>query len=1027
MQSFNTRVILLLCLPLLTTSSHAQRGAVQRGDGIDTWFPRALENLEQHLTFDGATVTPTTVLDSAAPPCNGTAAGTVTQTPSGVIGDALQVGGQSHGGVDFGDVLDPGQSGYTASLWFKATALGGFLTSKGNRTSGDAGWCIFMTPAGDLRVRANAGGRADQRFGQQLPQDASSISDGHWYHVALVIERDRGADRTRIRGYLNGSNTGWRPGGGGTTEDHVADAVISIDTNSPLKLGPPDHDSSGFYGCIDEFTIWSRALNADEVAAIYRAGWAELRHKAGETATTPRRRATDIRQDDVFVSGSGDYHTYRIPALITAADGSLLAFCEGRKRGRGDSGDIDLLMKRSTDGGVTWSTLQMVWDDDENVCGNPCPVVDQQTGRIHLLMTWNHGADREQGIRAGTSKDTRRVFICHSDNHGLTWSRPRDITHQAKSDDWRWYATGPGVAIQLQHGKHRGRLVVPCNHTSPEYGRASHVIYSDDAGQSWTISAAVKPECNESQVVELPDGRLMLNMRSYAGKGCRAIATSTDGGATWSSVTYDPTLISPVCQASIIGWPSDADAPKATLLFSNPAQAERGRRRTMTVRMSTDGGVSWPYALLLHDGPAAYSCLAVLPDRTIGCLYERGEGSPYERITLARLSREQLLASEASPASAAGLAQSDLSAFLGTPHFHVQQLYGMGKEHERGGRNIVVAQDGAILAFDGPQVRRSIDGGDTWEAAIEIGPEANGCNALVDEITGAIMLIHPDGHRLLSVDSGLTWQPALIDVHPNLMGHGSSEDKDLDAACMQPGITLMFGAHKGRLLSPARWIPSNALPWRPYIYNTAIYSDDRGKTWQTTTPFPVLGTGEAALAELSDGRILYSSREHMSRGNRFFAWSYDGGARWLNFWRSEVLPDGARGTSYGCMSGLVRLPIQGHDVLVYSNLDTAAGMMPSLDEAGASRAQGRERITVWASFDGGHTWPVKRLVFDGPSAYSNLAAGRPNTPSEGRIFLSFEGGAAGMYSGVQVATFNLAWLLDGERTGNGEIPERLAN
>jgi len=361
--------------------------------------------------------------------------------------------------------------------------------------------------------------------------------------------------------------------------------------------------------------------------------------------------------------------------------------------------------------------------------------------------------------------------------------------------------------------------------------------------------------------------------------------------------------------------------------------------------------------------------------------------------------------------------QGDLSAFLGKPLFDMQQLF-----RNRGGRNIIAAGDGTVLAFHRGTVRRSADGGKTWSDAAEIGPDARG-NAIVDEKTGRIMLVAPQGHRWISEDAGLTWTREEIKVLPNKMGHGSSERKDLDANCMQQGVTLQFGKHKGRLIMPVRWSPSNALMWRPVIYNTAIYSDDGGKTWQTTNPFPVLGTGEAALAEISDGRILYSSREHMSRGNRFFAWSHDGGDRWLNFWRSEILPDGARGTSYGCMGGLIRLPVKGRDILVYSNLDTGKGVMPPIEEAGASRGRGREKITVWASFDGGETWPLKRLVFDGPSAYSNLGVGRHGTASEGRIYLSFEGGKEGMYSGIQVATFNLAWMLGGEETGHGEVPE----
>ena len=357
------------------------------------------------------------------------------------------------------------------------------------------------------------------------------------------------------------------------------------------------------------------------------------------------------------------------------------------------------------------------------------------------------------------------------------------------------------------------------------------------------------------------------------------------------------------------------------------------------------------------------------------------------------------------------------------PHFNIQRLFGDGKQNVRGAENLVAAPDGTILAFNGTQVRRSPDGGKTWSEPVEIGPDAGGCNVIVDEVAGAILLVNPEGFRYISRDAGRSWKREAITVRPNRMGHGSSGTKGLKAGAMQPGVTLAFGRHRGRLIMPVRWIPSNDLSWRPVLYNTAIYSDDRGETWQTTAPFPVLGTGEAALAELSDGRILYSSREHMTRGNRFFAWSHDGGERWVNFWRSDILPDGARGTSYGCMGGLIRLPVAGRDILLYSNLDTDKGEMPTIEQAGASKAGGRERITVWASFDGGETWPVKRLVFAGPSAYSCLGAGRPGRPGEGMIYLLFEGGAGGMYSEIQVAVFNLAWLLGGENTGNGRLPE----
>ena len=182
------------------------------------------------------------------------------------------------------------------------------------------------------------------------------------------------------------------------------------------------------------------------------------------------------------------------------------------------------------------------------------------------------------------------------------------------------------------------------------------------------------------------------------------------------------------------------------------------------------------------------------------------------------------------------------------------------------------------------------------------------------------------------------------------------------------------------------------------------------KHGQVSKPFPVLGSGEAALAEISDGSILYSSREHMNKGNRFLGWSYNGGELWLNPERSAYLPDGTRGTSYGCMGGLIRLPIKGHDILLYSNLDNDAGEMPR--EVGGSTGSGRENISVWVSFDGGKTWPFQRRIFDGPAAYSNLGVGRAGTPSEGKNLCSFRCRFQKKIGLVNVAVFNLSWLLE---------------
>jgi sialidase-1 len=357
---------------------------------------------------------------------------------------------------------------------------------------------------------------------------------------------------------------------------------------------------------------------------------------------------------------------------------------------------------------------------------------------------------------------------------------------------------------------------------------------------------------------------------------------------------------------------------------------------------------------------------------------------------------------------------SDFLKYLEENVFMKQMLW-----EGRGGRSIITALDGTVLAFNGKYLRRSKDGGKTWEKSELIGDDAGGTNAVINEETGEIMLVSPLGHRWISIDNGQNWKRETIKILPDGFGHGSPDGVPLSLYAMQSGITLMFGEHRGRLLVPGRIFGpenSNDVKWRAYCYSNAIYSDDRGKTWQTSKPFPVLGTGEAALAEISDGSILYNSREHMSKGNRFIAWSYDGGDTWLDAHRSAYLPDGVRGTSYGCMGGLIRLPIKGHDILLFSNLDSDSGSMPK--QVGGSTSIGREKITVWASFDGGKTWPVKRLVFDGPSAYSNLGVGRAGTPSEGKIYLLYEGGNEGMYSAINVAIFNLSWLLDGQDLKN---------
>jgi sialidase-1 len=327
----------------------------------------------------------------------------------------------------------------------------------------------------------------------------------------------------------------------------------------------------------------------------------------------------------VFAAGKDGYRSFRIPAVIVGPKGTLLAFAEGRRNGTSDSGDIDVVLRRSKDGGKTWGPLQVVVDDGTDTVGNPCPVLDRKTGRVWLPLTRNAGKNSVKHTKQASGPGSREPLICHSDDEGVTWSKPVNLSASVKPKDWTWYATGPGVGIQLRGG----RLVVPCNHRLTGRDEPySHVIYSDDGGKTWQVGGSSEANTNECQVTELDDGTLMLNMRSHHGKNRRAVATSTDRGARWSAIRFDDALVEPACQGSLIRL----SGAKDRLLFSNPASTKRER---MTVRLSEDGGKTWKASRELYKGSAAYSCLVELPEGQAGCLYEK---DGYKAIVFSRFS-----------------------------------------------------------------------------------------------------------------------------------------------------------------------------------------------------------------------------------------------------------------------------------------------------------------------------------------------------------------------------------------------------
>ena len=328
-----------------------------------------------------------------------------------------------------------------------------------------------------------------------------------------------------------------------------------------------------------------------------------------------------FEEQPLFQCGEGGYHTYRIPAIIVTTRGTVLGFAEARKNNRGDHGDVDLALKRSIDGGRTWSTLQIILDDGTHTMGNPCPVVERETGTIWLPLC----------------RDNKQVLITSSTDDGKKWSEPINITKSATDPEWHWFGTGPGHGIQMMNG----RLVIPCwADVTPKLGeiQLSYVFFSDDRGKSWQIGAPLDADASdECEVVELLDGSLYMNARSRQGKHKRAVATSKDGGKSWSPITFDPRLPEPSCQGSVVRFTDTRRFQRNRILLSAPTNPKA--RTSLTLHMSYDEGKSWPVSKLVREGSSAYSDLAIANDRNILLLYEADD---YANLTLARFNLEWL-------------------------------------------------------------------------------------------------------------------------------------------------------------------------------------------------------------------------------------------------------------------------------------------------------------------------------------------------------------------------------------------------
>jgi len=345
--------------------------------------------------------------------------------------------------------------------------------------------------------------------------------------------------------------------------------------------------------------------------------------RAPAVATEPIRRV--LHSEPLFVSGTRNTHTFRIPALLTAQNGDLLAVCDARRTSAADLihvRDIDIAIRRSADNGETWSDMELICDfGDGRPASDPSLILDRASGEIFCFY---NTMDQDRAPREF------RFYLQRSGDHGRTWGEALDITDQIAKPAWtmdfKFITSGRGVQTRA------GELL----HTLVRPGRGVHVFGSRDRGRSWNlVTESPLDPGDESKVVELVDGRLMVNCR-VNGHGFRWVHRSDAGGTTWQGHSAH-SLVDPGCNASIIRYTSVRDGfAKNRLLFSN-ANSFAGRKN-LAVRISYDEGQTWSDGKVIDPGPSAYSSLTICRDGTIGVLYEPG----HQEVRFVRFTLEDL-------------------------------------------------------------------------------------------------------------------------------------------------------------------------------------------------------------------------------------------------------------------------------------------------------------------------------------------------------------------------------------------------
>jgi len=305
-------------------------------------------------------------------------------------------------------------------------------------------------------------------------------------------------------------------------------------------------------------------------------------------------------------------------------------------------GNIDIVLRRSLDGGQTWEPMQVVADLGNDACGNPCVVRDEVTNRLWLTLTRSRGQDTEEQIVAGKVPGTR-VYVTHSDDDGVNWAKPSEISATVRKPSWGWYETDPGKGLYLRRNRTESQLLIPVYHTVVGVYR-THCFFSDDHGETWQLGGTVTDNSSESQVIVAECHNLLMNARTIAGHGdYRTLYESEDRGLSWKPAQGLTPMIENKCQGDFYRCFRLGSNGQWDWIFTHPINSGRVNVHAW---ISEDGGKSWPHSQPLWSGPSAYTSMERVHG-LVGVLLECGEKDAYEQISFLKFAPEWLKARKA--------------------------------------------------------------------------------------------------------------------------------------------------------------------------------------------------------------------------------------------------------------------------------------------------------------------------------------------------------------------------------------------